>query len=110
MCLSNKVFYLSHPMIDLLLMLLHQSGQQKLAGMCHRSPTSGFLLQENLTWEIPSGSWRRAAEPRRFSISLKEVIRAKRMHRVWKLAGRGRELLDLELRWMGVLSDPEGAV
>ena len=66
-------------------------------------------LQENLTWEM-TGSWRRATEPRRFNIALQEVIRAKRLHRMWKLAGGGGAVLDLELRWMGVMADPDVGV
>ena len=66
-------------------------------------------LQENLTWEM-TDSWRRATEPRRFNIPLQEVIRAKRLHRMWRLAKGGGAVLDLELRWMGVMADPDVGV
>ena len=32
------------------------------------------------------------------------------VHRLWRLAGtKGREVLDIELRWLGVMSDPDAA-
>jgi len=37
-------------------------------------------------------------------------VRLTQVHRLWRLAGtKGRDVLDIEVRWLAVMSDPDAA-